>query len=272
LQKIAASGNSMLASNALLLLRKYNTNNNIKPMAALAADILARKDAVINLYLALSLSSWTKISPETFLSVLAKLSLDYPDQAIYQEAVVNSLKGLEEKFQAIINKQSNGKGSHEILNSLLAQTIKNKKDGTINPIFVQVAVPIDPTSSGLILFRSTCATCHGPDGDGIPNLAPPLKGSEYVAGPAKRLGMIILNGLEGPVHVNGQLYKLNGSMPTFANNYTDKEISDIIWYLHNSFVSKPMKKVTAEEIKALRSKKPGTLREKDLLEMANLKE
>jgi mono/diheme cytochrome c family protein len=272
LQKVAASADPMLSAHALILLEKYNTNENVKPMAELANNLLNKNDSIINLYLAISLGSWAKISNETFLPILAKISQVYSDKAIYQEAIVSSLKGLEENFLVLINKPNVNKNSHKQLDILLNQTIKNKQEGKMNSIFVQVSVPIDARTNGLVIFRRTCATCHGIDGDGIENLAPPLKGSEYVEGATDRLAMIILNGLEGPIHINGKLYKFNGSMPNFGNNFTDKEIADIIKYLHNSFVSKPTKSISAEKIKDLRNERSGTLTEMELLKMVDLKD
>jgi mono/diheme cytochrome c family protein len=271
LEKVAAAGDPMLSAHALILLEKYNVAGNVKPMAALANNLLNRKDSVINLYLATSLGSWAKISKETFLPILAKISEIYSDNAFYQEAVISGLKGLEENFQVLISKPNTNKNSNKLLDSLLNQTINNKEQRKMNSIFVQESVPVDARTNGLAIFRRTCSTCHGNDGNGIENLAPPLKGSEYVEGPTERLAMIILNGLEGPIHVNGELYKFNGSMPNFGNNFTDKEIGDIIKYLHNSFVSKPTKPIDVKRIKDLRVKKPGTLTEKELLEMADLK-
>jgi mono/diheme cytochrome c family protein len=114
--------------------------------------------------------------------------------------------------------------------------------------------------------------CHGADGEGIVNVAPPLKGSQYVEGSSERLAMIILNGLQGPLNIEGKSYKFNGSMPNFGNNFNDQEIADIITYLHNSFVPVPPKPVSAEKIKDLRSKHSGTLTEVDLLKMTDLKD
>ncbi|MCW3106690.1 MAG: dehydrogenase, partial [Segetibacter sp.] len=249
LQKVAGYGDPMLSAHALLLLQKYNTNVNVKSMAALVNDLLSKNNPVINLYLATSLGPWAKVSPGTFLPVLAKIAESYTDKAIYQEAVISSLKGLEENFQAVINKASASKKPNALLDTLLTQTLKNKQEGKMNSIYVQVKAPVDARTNGLELFRNTCATCHGADGDGIEHIAPPLKGSEYVAGSSDRLAMIILNGLEGPVHINGQLYNFNGSMPNFGNNFNDSQIADIIKYLHNAYVSKPGKPLKAEEIK-----------------------
>lgn len=269
LQKVASIENPMLSAHALQLLEKFSTNDNVKSMAGLATDLLNKNNAVINLYLASSLGPWNKLSPETFFPVLKKISETYSSEAIYQEAVVSSLNGLEGKFKGLVNKANSNKKSNNILDTLLTQTLKNKKDGTMNSIYVQVAPPVDARTNGLALFRNTCATCHGVDGDGMEHIAPPLKGSEYVEGSSERLAMIILNGLEGPIHIKGQLYTFNGSMPNFGNNYTDSQIEDIIKYLHNAYVSTLVKPIKADKIKALRSKKTETLTEKELLEMAD---
>ena len=271
LQKVAASGNAMLSAHALLLLEKYNINDHIKPMEVLVTDLIARNDTAINLYLAISLGPWATVSHETFLPILAKLSQTYSGNAVYQEAVVSSLKGLEEDFQVFINKSNGNKSPDELLNKLLSQTITNKREGKINSIFVDVSVAVDKVTNGLIIFRSTCAACHGADGEGIADVAPPLKGSQYVEGPSDKLAMILLNGFTGPVQVKGQLYKFNGSMPNFGNNFNDQQIADVIGYLHNSFVAKPPKSVNAERIKNLRSKHSGTLTENDLLKMIDFK-
>jgi hypothetical protein len=277
LEKVATSENSMLSANALLLLRNYNTSDHIKAMEELATNLMARNDTVVNLYLAISLGPWAAISQDTFLPILAQLSQTYPRNAVYQEAIVSSLKGLEENFQKFINKPTVSKNTSQLLDTLLSQTIKNKQEGKMNSIFVQRKIPLMGVQRGLVIYRSVCSVCHGPDGEGIQYLAPPLNGSEYVAGPTARLGMIILNGLEGPVHVNGQLYKFNGTMLNYGNNFTDEEIAGIIDYLHNSFVtaspklSYGLKSISAEEIKNLRNKKSGTLKEEDLLKMDDSK-
>ena len=113
--------------------------------------------------------------------------------------------------------------------------------------------------------------CHGADGDGIANVAPPLKGSQYVEGPSERLAMILLNGLQGPLHIKGKSYTFNGSMPNFGNNFNDQQIADIISYLHNSFVPNDSESIHAEEIENLKNKHSGTLTEDDLLKMTDLK-
>jgi mono/diheme cytochrome c family protein len=268
LEKVAGNGVSpMLSAHALTLLEKYNSVGNVKSMAGLANTLLNKNDSVINLYLATSLGPWLKVSSKTFLPILTKISQIYPSTTIYQEAVASSLNGFEKKFQALLNTTIN-KSKDRLIDSILASTLKNSGEGKMNSIFLKERVPNDARTNGLLIFRSTCSTCHGVDGEGIENIAPPLKGSQYVEGPSERLAMIILNGLEGPVHINNVFYKFNGSMPNFGNNYTDDQIADVIKYLHNAFVSKPVQSIKAEKIEDLRHKNSGTLTESDLLEMA----
>lgn len=271
LQNIASSENSMLSAHALLLLEKYAAKEQVNSMRELSTTLMARNDTVVNLYLAVSLGSWMNISKETFMPMLAKLSRAYSGNAVFQEAIVSSLKGIEEDFKSLIS-EPNNKEQDEVINKLLAQAIKNRQENKMNSIFVDVSVSVDKVTSGLIIFRSTCMACHGADGEGIVNIAPPLKGSQYVEGSSERLAMIILNGLQGPLNIKGKEYKFNGSMPNFANNFDDQQIADIITYLHNSFVAIPPKSVSAKKIKELRSKHFGTLTQDDLLKMNDLKD
>ncbi|MEO8270821.1 MAG: cytochrome c, partial [Aureliella sp.] len=45
---------------------------------------------------------------------------------------------------------------------------------------VAVAVVTGDAEEGRKVFSTTCITCHGPTGDGLPNLAPSLRGSSFV--------------------------------------------------------------------------------------------
>ncbi|HEX6209861.1 MAG TPA: c-type cytochrome, partial [Methylomirabilota bacterium] len=52
-------------------------------------------------------------------------------------------------------------------------------------------------AAGEAIYQRTCAACHRPDGQGIPNVAPPLAGSAWVLGRAGLAARILLNGKEG---------------------------------------------------------------------------
>jgi mono/diheme cytochrome c family protein len=90
-------------------------------------------------------------------------------------------------------------------------------------------------------------------------LAPPLRGSEYVTGSEKRLALIILHGLKGPVHVNGIQHEFNTEMPGIATNseMSNQDIADLINYLNNAFGTSK-RKIDVEQIQELRKMKPAS--------------
>lgn len=265
--RVTASPNAMLCAHALQLLEKYSTGDHIQSMEALAGSLMLRNDTTINLYLAITLAPWIAASRDTFLPVLARLSKQYTGSEVFQEAVVSSLKGVEEIFHSVL-KAGDSKYEDKVLDTVLYETVANRRNKKMNAIFTDISVGSDNRTNGMVLFRSTCATCHGFDGEGRQNIAPPLTGSPYLQGPPDKLAMILLNGLTGPLQVNGKTYRFNGSMPNFGNNFTDQQIVEIIDYLHNSFVARPPKfSDGVEMVSALRGKHNGPMTEEELQSM-----
>jgi mono/diheme cytochrome c family protein len=86
---------------------------------------------------------------------------------------------------------------------------------------------------GKAYFSANCVACHQANAEGIPNVYPPLAGSEYINGGTRRLGMILLKGLQGPVTVEG--HQFNGAMPAWERTLTDKKISAILTYVRSDF-------------------------------------
>ena len=92
-------------------------------------------------------------------------------------------------------------------------------------------------SAGRQHFLTVCAACHGSDGAGMPSLAPPLAGSEWVTGSKAALIRIVLHGLEGPVDVAGRRYDapdILPEMPSFAT-LDDAAIAAVLTYLRTSW-------------------------------------
>jgi mono/diheme cytochrome c family protein len=86
-------------------------------------------------------------------------------------------------------------------------------------------------------FLNTCAGCHGNDGEGLSRYAPPLKGSEWVLGDEKRLALIILYGIEGPLDVSGKHYDEPEILPVMPAHSTlnDGTIAAILTYIRNEW-------------------------------------
>lgn len=93
-----------------------------------------------------------------------------------------------------------------------------------------------------------CQACHGPDGGGVANVAPPLAGSEWVIGPPENLIRIQLRGLQGPIKVKGVEYSL--MMPPQAYQ-SDEQIASVLSYVRNSFGNKASA-IGVDQVKALR--------------------
>ena len=105
--------------------------------------------------------------------------------------------------------------------------------------------------------------CHGANGEGGP-VGPVLAGSDWVAGPVSNLIRIQLRGLNGPIHIKGQLYTPVAPMAPLSYQ-TDEQVAAVLTYVRNSFGNKAGP-VLPEQVKMLRSEvgKP-MLTEADLI-------
>jgi mono/diheme cytochrome c family protein len=252
------------SAHALGLLERFATVQNVPGMKALSAQILAKNNTMLDLYLSMSLRPWLTVSEGTFLPILSAIDKKHATQRLFQEAIVSSLEGKEAKSLTTMNPS-------EGLKKTLKTALDNHQKKELNSIFVKQTNALDTRTNGLQLYRTICAACHGADGKGIEDLAPPLKGSEYIDGSMKRLAAIILHGISGPIHVGGKLYALSNDMPGLVNNsdISDQDIADIIKFTQNAF-AKSGKGISLDDIKKMRAQKPvgsGVFNEKQLLEI-----
>jgi len=103
---------------------------------------------------------------------------------------------------------------------------------------------------GKKVFSANCATCHQATGLGIAGQYPPLAGSEYVLGGTRRLGMIVLKGLQGPLTVKGAQYG-TAVMQPWDKTLNDAKIADVLTYIRQDWGNKAGP-VSAASIAALR--------------------
>ncbi len=104
---------------------------------------------------------------------------------------------------------------------------------------------------GKKIFSANCAVCHQPNGLGAASQGyPPLAGSEIVNGGSKRVGMIVLKGLQGPITVKGQQFG-TAVMQPWEKTLTDAKIADVITYIRQEWGNKGGP-VSAAQIAALR--------------------
>lgn len=108
-----------------------------------------------------------------------------------------------------------------------------------------------PVNAGALVYTNYCASCHKADGTGIPGSFPPLKGSARVRADKKELIRVVLQGLAGPLTVNGVKYEMD--MPGF-NFLSDQEVADVVKYVRATFGQKK-EHVTAVDVARMRSEK-----------------
>ncbi len=117
------------------------------------------------------------------------------------------------------------------------------------------AAELTPAEKGKKIFSANCATCHQANGLGVAGQYPPLAGSEYVDGGTRRLGMILLKGLQGPLTVKGQKYG-SAVMQPWEKTLNDQKIADVLTYIRQDW-GNTGGPVAAEGISALRKELAG---------------
>lgn len=87
---------------------------------------------------------------------------------------------------------------------------------------------------GLVLYKSNCAACHQPSGEGLPGAFPPLAKSDFLMSRKDKGIGIPLHGLSGKIKVNGKEY--DGVMPSVQ--LKDDELASVLTYIRNSWGNK----------------------------------
>jgi mono/diheme cytochrome c family protein len=93
---------------------------------------------------------------------------------------------------------------------------------------------LSPADRGKKIFSANCATCHQMSGQGVAGQYPPLAGSEYVNGGTRRLAMIVLKGLQGPLTVKGAQYG-TAVMQPWETTLNDQKISDVLTFIRQEW-------------------------------------
>jgi mono/diheme cytochrome c family protein len=86
---------------------------------------------------------------------------------------------------------------------------------------------------GKTVYETNCMSCHMPEGTGLEGAFPPLTKSKNLAD-KNRLIKVILQGMRGPLRVNGVDY--NGEMAGIS--LTNAEAADVSNYIRNSWGNK----------------------------------
>jgi len=103
--------------------------------------------------------------------------------------------------------------------------------------------------AGAALYLGTCSPCHQHNGEGIPGAFPPLAKSDYLLAFKDRAIATVINGLSGPVSVNGKPFN---SVMAPLSHLADDDIANILTYVYNAWGNSGAA-VSAAEVRAVRA-------------------
>ncbi|TSA36828.1 MAG: cytochrome c [Verrucomicrobiaceae bacterium] len=103
--------------------------------------------------------------------------------------------------------------------------------------------------TGRDIYLAKCAACHQPDGNGIPNICPPLSTSPRLDGTSDEIIRIILLGMKGSIVREGKTY--SGIMPAWRFDLGDVQIAAVVNDVYSRW--KPgSPEVTEEQVRRIR--------------------
>jgi nitrite reductase (NO-forming) len=95
----------------------------------------------------------------------------------------------------------------------------------------RASTPEERVVFGERVYTQNCVACHQAEGQGIPGAIPPLAGSDYLnADEARAIGLIV-NGLDGPITVNGESF--NSIMPSLG--LSNDDIANVLTYIYSQW-------------------------------------
>src|SRR5712691_11301342 len=112
-------------------------------------------------------------------------------------------------------------------------TLEKKVEETIKqtPAIATMTKEIQ-VEKGKLVFMQTCAVCHQTQGQGLPQVFPPLASSDFLMADKARSIRIVLRGTSGPISVNGTTY--DSVMPPVVQ-LTDEQVAHVLTYVRNSW-------------------------------------
>ncbi|HTG00971.1 MAG TPA: c-type cytochrome [Nitrospirota bacterium] len=120
------------------------------------------------------------------------------------------------------------------------------------PTYKVVARQTEKPASGLgaELYRTSCANCHQINGQGVPNVFPPLAGDPVVTAqdPSEHIKIVLFGKAGGAI--NGRKYQT--PMPAWAGQLSDEEAAAVINHERTSWGNNAPP-ITSEEIARVRS-------------------
>ncbi len=241
-----------LRMQALSVMPSVLTKATYKTYLPVLQQLIANNDTLAAPYVAFLLPSIQPLDQKAAHTLRQQIVKNYPNNPYVTDAIISTLQDREELFQKEL--LALAPDSSLTINKRLQGVIGNIKSARANK---DPKVLLKEFPKGAAMFASSCQTCHGPDGNGVSGLAPPLNGSEWVTGDKNKLISIVLFGLTGPVNVKNHLYKapeINGDMPGigYDKDLPNEDVAQVLSFIRRSWQNNA-DKITAADVAKVRS-------------------
>ena len=172
----------------------------------------------------------------------------HPGDAWIADAIIG---GLEDQEQAFLDLTGGGVLSAALEHAAGMALVQDLEDIRLLPASFEASF-----ERGRSIYGTYCASCHGQDGQGLTSTAPPLLRSQWVLQDEKRLIRLVLDGIQGPMEVDGITYSVPdvaAYMPGIRSmNYSDQDIADVLTFVRNAWTNQSGG-VTVQQVSEVRS-------------------
>ena len=237
----------------LSVLPSVLNKKNYKQFSGVLKKMIDQNDTLAIPYIGFLVQAIQPASPAAARQLLVTLTKKYGTNVFVADAIISNLQNKEAAYykKSLAFNSDTSLAINKRLKKVIDDIAKAKNNSNAENI-----AKLYP--KGVALFGSVCQTCHGQDGNGVPSLAPPLNGSEWVVGDKNKLIPIVLYGLTGPVKVAGKEYKapeINGDMPGIGQNkeFSDDDVAQVLNFIRSSWGNKGQK-ISASDVTNTRNK------------------
>ncbi len=250
------STSGVLKTQAFSLTASVIGKDNYRDFVNRWQEMIGKDDTLYYPYIAFSARLIDRYDKPAARRLLRELAGKQPDNPYLASAIVNNLEGEEQKFREELTGAAARPGSSISRHLVSAVNTAANLKLTNDPAWVTKTYP-----KGAEVFSTTCQPCHGTDGNGVQNLAPPLNKSEWVVRDKNQLIAIVLYGLTGPVRVNNHLYQapeISADMPGMVNNpeMTDEVLAELLSFIRKSWQNNAAP-VRSADVQLIRKKYAG---------------
>lgn len=228
-----------VAAAALRIGERNRNGDQAEATLAIYREALKIDSEILQLQLALSLGEFVEGHAAAAMDMLAFIAQTHDDEPLIREAIISSVAGREEALLDLL--KANSPGSQNMIASLLESIDRIALRNTLRSKSLSAAEQ-KQYILGKPLYETSCASCHGLDGQGLVPIAPPLVESEWVEGSEERLVKVVLHGLEGPITVKGKVYKAPEVQPVmpgikYSKEFNDAKIAALLTYVRNAWTN-----------------------------------